>query len=459
MNSLYNRLRFNDKDMFYNDGIIDYSQIPSKYKDFFPEVLLQNGICDRTRVMLYFNDNKLLMPFIIILQAFCLEIHLANKKVFFEHIQEHTSSIQSFVTDVMIKGRPLDGTFTLLGRVIYIYINKCEKDYNKDLSKMTYVFYTSGTTGKENMVFKNQDVLIREALAIVKELNYNYTDVVVCNAPSFHSFGQAFGNFAACLAGCKVNYLSSFTIPSHILKTVKDSHCNILISTPYYYNMIYHTLNEETKLKYMLSAGGKLSQIVVNSGIKINNVYGTTETGAMCIQRYVNGGSCGSVGTPISGVSITCGERVFTDDQQPMYELYVESDFMCQSTVNNNVLKPCMRPFKLSDIGFIDNNMNLYIYGRRDAIVNLYGEKISLYEIEAVLCSDENVKNAKVIYNIDPNGKEYLEAYVETTGVCSSKQLLRHCKNCLSDNKIPRVIKLVDSLELSETGKIKNVQM
>lgn len=457
---LLSDLSFSHKDDFFIDDIIDYSKIPISFVMQWPRQLAKYGICDDISLMVYFADNKMLMPIIIMLQQFNVTIHLANRHIFEEQIR-NIGDDYCFISDILYENRFIVHEINLLNKAIYIYCNKNKREGHKKLHDIKFVFYTSGTTGDENKIIRTQKKLIDEAYGIINSLNFCEKDIILCNAPVFHSYGQAFGCFAACLAKCKVKYLPSFLIPSHILKELEKNSYTILISTPYYYNMIYDQLDKSNELRYMLSAGGKLSRDVISSGIKINNVYGTTETGAISIQQYKNGGTCASVGTPIDGVKILLGKYVYNEHGVSIYEIYVDSKYIYDYRVKKNKVEAYIgHEFYLGDIGYIDQNGNLFIYGRNDSVINLNGEKISLHEIETVLLSHPYVENVKVVACEKNSVPYYIEAYIvlSKNNNCTKQELRQYIRSRLDFHKIPRFIHIVESLEITETGKILNKQ-
>lgn len=438
---------------FFYDGFVDYACIPDSFEKKFHDMFRKIGVVDYDSIMVYFTDNKLLMPIIIALGSFKLKIFLANANVISDRFQ--VKKVKFIITDNNKWEFGLKvNTFLMLDKKVSIYkINNCEI-VGECLEETNYVFYTSGTQGDEKKIVRSSSILINEAKAILKKLQWNSQEIILCNAPVFHSFGQAFGCFAAYIARCRVKYFPSFSLPGHLVRELQSNHYSVFISTPLYYNEIYEQLLT-IKLKYMLSAGGRLSIDVINSGLKINNVYGSTETGVISIQDYKNKGDCGCVGTPVDGVSILIGKEIFKRENLRLCEIEVSSRYMYTGEIHNGQIESNKQlSLRTGDIGYVDGSNNLFVYGRTDEIVNIYGEKISLKDVETVIQKCELVDKVKLQKEEDLHGSEYLIAFVIVCKECCEADILEYCRMHLARHKIPRKIKIVERFTLSETGKI-----
>lgn len=445
---IHNRNCKNNKN-FYDNNLIDYSNIPLNFLNKLNAQLLDIGITNYQSIIIYFKNQELFMTTLLSLDAFVLEIFLVNETEFEKEIKT-PKGFHYVITDVLIGSLIVAKTLKILTRTVYVYYG--EKDSHSNLIETRYMFLTSGTSGQSIKIYRSETTLIREALAIIKNLKLSNKDIILCNAPYFHSFGQAFGNFAACFSGASIQYLPSLMLPMHIIKVLKEKKFNILVTTPYYYNVIYKELSG---LKYMLSAGGKLNEDVINSGILINNVYGSTETGAITIQQYANGGDCGSVGTPINGVEIMLGNKIIKINDISVHEILVKSNFLYdQKIVNNKKKKNEKEWYHTGDLGYFDKNNNLHIYGRNDGVLKINGKKISLIEIKTAIEKFEGIEEAKILHKVDSNNKIYIEAYVQCSQKCSEQQIISYCRSVLSADKIPRSIKIIEKFSRSEMGKI-----
>lgn len=448
------------EDSFFKEGGVDYSKLPISLIRKYPKLLDEIGVVRNCSIALYCEENKLVMPLLIVLDEIGCSINMINTRIF-----ENINTLDLNHWDYLITDSPKIRKFIKCHKLIFfekqIYLYKLSQvnENNNVHYEQEYVFYTSGTTGDYTKVIKTDEILIHEAQGIIKSLKINSDDKILCIAPLFHSFGQAFGCFASALGGAWVKYLPSFTLPTHIISELKKQDYSILITTPQYYERIYNNIEEIKSLRYMLSAGGNLSKDLINSGVRINNVYGTTETGAITIQRYENGGDCSCVGTEISGVSIILGEEIQRDTNNSIRELFVNTPYLALRTIaDSGTIEFKNHYMKLSDIGYRDENGNIKVCGRLDNIVNINGEKVSLYEIEDTFKNMRFVKEVKVVKDIDEKQLEYLIAYVILNEKVDISLIRKSCSEHLENYKIPKIIKVIDKLKQTEMGKVLNKQ-
>ncbi|MDH5682521.1 MAG: AMP-binding protein, partial [Spirochaetota bacterium] len=98
--------------------------------------------------------------------------------------------------------------------------------------------------------------------------------------------------------------------------------------------------------------------------------------------------------------------------------------------------------FYTGDLGKIDEKGKLQILCRKKNIINLKDKEIYPDEIIEVLCGHPNVKNALV----RKNANEWLEAIVTLNKSCSAENLIEYCQKHLDEHKIPKNIKIQESL-------------
>ena len=122
-----------------------------------------------------------------------------------------------------------------------------------------------------------------------------------------------------------------------------------------------------------------------------------------------------------------------------------------EQIINNNTIV-------LKDEGYRNSNDDIVILGRKDRIVNIAGEKISLNEVEEILYKIGNVKETRVVVKLDNDMQEYLCAYVVLNDKNMPINLRGEMMKYLPISKIPKKIYFKDFLLKTETGKIKEKQ-
>jgi crotonobetaine/carnitine-CoA ligase len=97
-----------------------------------------------------------------------------------------------------------------------------------------------------------------------------------------------------------------------------------------------------------------------------------------------------------------------------------------------------------------------YFYGRKKEMIRRRGHNIAPAEIEEALCLDDRVIEAAVVGVPSELSEEDIEAYVTLVrpGAASEAELLQHCREHLSRQKIPRRIIELSRLPRTPTGRI-----
>lgn len=112
--------------------------------------------------------------------------------------------------------------------------------------------------------------------------------------------------------------------------------------------------------------------------------------------------------------------------------------------------------FATGDLGYFDEENDLYVLGRRKNRINIHGMKFFCEEVEAVINTCPDVLESRV--RMDTlNGTEELVADIvpENHGELDIESIHTLCADTLSAHKIPLRFNLVEAIEKTPTGKIK----
>lgn len=110
--------------------------------------------------------------------------------------------------------------------------------------------------------------------------------------------------------------------------------------------------------------------------------------------------------------------------------------------------------FRTGDLGVLDIDGYLRLTGRIKELINRGGEKISPFEIEAVLQQNPAVAEASVFGMPDPKYGEVVWAAVVPIGDADPNRLEAFCKERLAEFKVPEHIRFVSALPKNATGKV-----
>jgi oxalate---CoA ligase len=110
--------------------------------------------------------------------------------------------------------------------------------------------------------------------------------------------------------------------------------------------------------------------------------------------------------------------------------------------------------FRTGDVGTLDADGYLRLVGRIKELINRGGEKISPYEVEAVLLEHPAVSEAAVYPKPDAVYGEQVAAVVVPRADVAGEDLLRHCRERMAAFKVPVTIAVLDAIPKGPTGKI-----
>jgi long-chain acyl-CoA synthetase len=111
--------------------------------------------------------------------------------------------------------------------------------------------------------------------------------------------------------------------------------------------------------------------------------------------------------------------------------------------------------FLTGDVAVMDEDGWFYIVDRKKDMINVAGYKVWPREVEDVLYTHPQVKEAAVVGVADEYRGETVKAFValKEGEEVSEDKLVSYCKERMADYKYPRQIQFLDELPKTATGK------
>ena len=341
------------------------------------------------------------------------------------------------------------GSYTLL-----------KTDYNTDYAiheDLALLLTTSGSTGSPKFVRQSYKNINSNAESIAKYLEITSADRPITTMPMGYSYGLSIIN-SHLLKGASIILTDAALMEKRFWKAIKDCDATTFGGVPYTYEMLEKLRFERINLpslKYITQAGGKLDQrlvekfvdICADKDINFYMMYGQTEaTSRMSYLSWEHARTkTGSIGRAIPGgdfwieddngniieESDRPGELAYRGDNVTLG--YAESCFdLCKGDENKGVLLT-------GDIVKRDEDDFYYIVGRKKRFLKMFGNRVSLDEIEQLVKSfgfdcvctgtDDNLK----IYITQPDNENSVLSYIaKCTGINQNKIILE------TIDKIPR---------------------
>ncbi len=316
--------------------------------------------------------------------------------------------------------------------------------------------FSSGSTAEPKGIALSAANVIAEVENVTRTLDLGPGDRILSGVPLFHSYGFDLGVLPTLYAGTTLVLEDAF-VPRRTLAALAGSAPAAFLGVPAQYRAFLAARTEPLDLsgiRWLLSCTAPLAPDVVTAfadrfGAAICQHYGSSETGAVTthvpseVLRRPE-----SVGRPMEGVRVTIAEG----------EVVVESDAIAQGYVLGAPLG--LSPFRAGsfwtgDLGSIDADGFLTVLGRRDALINVGGLKVSPAEVAATLERHPAVREAAVIGFPDGRGDELPYAVVELSAPADESELLAFCSARLAEYKVPRRIEIREALPRTAAGKVR----
>ena len=325
---------------------------------------------------------------------------------------------------------------------------------------------TSGTSGRTRVALRPVSALIAEAENYRTALDLDPGTVLACPVPLHHAYGFGLAALAAPLAGA-TTIVTSTDRPGMLLRALNEHDVTLAAGVPPLLRLLAEaTTGRPTRRIGYLSAGmpmdPRTAELVGTVlGGWIGEVYGTTETGPICVRPPVPWQDVHSLGQPLGGVRVDLrplesGPQPSADDAADSLSGLVAvhsptamTGYLYPDRVD---VAPVANGFVTGDIGRMTPD-GLVIVGRLANCVNVGGTKVSPEEVEAVLLEFPTVRSCLVDGEPDEWRGQRIRATVTPADVDLSA-LRAFCRQRLSGPKQPSRFVSVDNLETTATGKV-----
>lgn len=331
----------------------------------------------------------------------------------------------------------------------------------------TEVIYlcTSGSTGRPKIIPKTHAPLIAGAINLGRALAITSRDRFLAVVPFFHANGFENSMLLPIIKGASVVIMRKYH-PRNMLHLLENEGITILIGSPFIFSSLIDVADKTcnfSSIRFCLSAGAPLPDTLRKTffskfGIPIRGHYGASETGPLSVQLQDLAGYDRSVGQPFDNVSVKIiGEDGGELPPGSTGEILIRSNSMIKGYLGDADLndKSFMAGyFRIGDLGMLDNNGNIHIFGRKQRVINAAGNKIDPVEIRNVLLSFPKVEDAFVTGITNKKGMDMLKAIVVAQPDCTVNEIIIFCKEHLAEYKIPRIVEFRDKIPTDLMGKV-----
>ncbi len=344
-------------------------------------------------------------------------------------------------------------------------------------TRRAMMLFTSGTTNKPKAVVSTHKTIRTQITTLINAWSWTDQDVIPLFLPVHHIHGII--NILSCglWAGATVHLWAKFDIPKITAEIVAGTY-NVFMAVPtIYVKLIQYFDTIDADQVGNICDGFRTMRLTISGSaacpVKLFNQwkqltgqvllerYGMTETGMGLSNPYHGERRAGHVGQPLPGVQA----QLFDEDNKPIMEentpgeIRIKGDTVfLEYWANEKATAESFNDgwFCTGDVAVIDDGY-YRIMGRSSIdIIKSGGYKLSALEIEGTLLNHEDISECAVIGIEDETWGESVLAFIglNTGARMEYADLKNWCDGKMSSYKIPKAIKIVDSLPRNAMGKV-----
>lgn len=341
----------------------------------------------------------------------------------------------------------------------------CKKYQNQNTKSEALILFSSGTTGKAKGIILSHFAISRNADEVYKYMKLGVEDKLYIQKTLCHSSTFVCELLVALRHGITTYVAPTITTPSMILKNIDENGITVTCLNPTLLKLI--TLAAETgkyrlkELKKIYCSGAVLDIKLLErakevfKNVDILNVYGLTEAGprisAQIPQKYDSAGSVGKVLDCVEVKIVDEEGNIKKINEQGVIYVKTECRFIGYANTNSQAYDEWINS---KDIGYINENNELYVLGRADNMINIDSHNVFVEEIEQRLLSKKGIEDCLVYGITNANGNSILCCdYVGE--IEEDKEIIAYLKDFLPSYEIPRKYSRVNCIEYTLNGKKK----
>ena len=339
-----------------------------------------------------------------------------------------------------------------------------------------YLVYTSGTTGKPKGAVELHSNIAFNAEVYRTWMRLGDEDSVFGVAPLFHITGLVGHGAVAGLAGIPLVLFNRFD-PQEALRLVEKWRPTFTVGAITAFIALMNAPGSEERdlssLHKCYSGGAPIAPSITEQfeekfGVYVHNIYGLTESNSpthatpLGARAPVDKGSGAlSIGVPVPN----CEARlVSVEDPSEPVPVGESGEFAARGPMifKEYWNKPEATEkafhdgyFLTGDVAVMDTDGWFYIVDRKKDMIVASGYKVWPREVEDVLYTHPQVKEAAVVGVPDEYRGESVKAFValKEADAVSEEELISYCKERMANYKYPRQVEFVDEVPKTATGK------
>ena len=334
--------------------------------------------------------------------------------------------------------------------------------------------YTGGTTGTSKGAMLTHYNLLSNTIMLMDWTNSERGEKVLAVTPFFHIYGLTVGMNSAINVGEEMVLLPSFHV-KEVLQTIHREKIAVFpgVATMYIAILNYPDLTRFSihTIKKCVSGAAPLPIEVQKrfneiTGGNLVEGYGLTEASPVTHCNPLDEGALvksGSIGVPLPDtdakiVDIATGLKELTVGEEG--ELAIRGPQVMKGYWNRP--KETEAVFRdgwllTGDVAKMDSEGYFYIVDRKKDLIDASGFKVWPREVEEVLYSHPDVREAAVVGVKDQYRGETVKAFIvlkDKDKNPGEDEINSYCKSQMAPYKVPRIIEFRDELPKTLVGKV-----
>ena len=335
-----------------------------------------------------------------------------------------------------------------------------------------FLQYTGGTTGVSKgaqLSHGNLCANVQQVEAWIDEKFNDGQETIITALPMYHIFALTANCIVFFRYGAKNVLITNPRDMKAFCKDLKKNPFSIITGVN---TLFIGLLNQDafkeldfSQLKMALGGGMSVQDAVAKEWEELTDsplleAYGLSETSPAATINPVDGSHRrGSIGLPLPNTDI----KIFDDERKEVAqgepgEIGIKGPQVMQGYWERpDETANCMHGeyFLTGDIGIMDEDGFFKIVDRKKEMVLVSGFNVYPNEVEKAISEHEKVLEVGVCGRKNEDGTEFVQAFVvKRDNSLSKEEVIAHCRENLTNYKVPKVIHFRDELPKSNVGKI-----
>ena len=333
------------------------------------------------------------------------------------------------------------------------------------------MLYTSGSTGRPKGVMLGGMNLASNADAIVEYLGLTSSDSSVVVLPFHYSYGSSVLH-THLRVGAHLRLCDNFAFPHLVVEALARTRASGFAGVASTFELLLARVDlsryDLSELRYVTQAGGPMSAVLqarlrrALPHCQLFRMYGQTEAAARL--TYLPPADLdrkpGSVGIPIARTRLQirndAGDVLGSEARGHIWAQGpgIMAGYWRDRAGTAAVLQDGW--LNTGDMGYLDEDGYLYLVGRRTDMIKVGAHRVHPEEVEAVIAGMPKVQEVAAFGIEDPLLGQAVKVLVVAPGAGLDSQAVKnYCKCRMAGHKVPKVVRFVDALPKTASGKIR----